>query len=178
MVNRKLKIFGITTLALLILVGVVSASTESHALVTKGISLANSKQYDDALSNFNRAINLDPQDAEAWYFKGLALTQEFKIKEANAAFDQALLLNPNYSSYYISKSLGLYMQGKYTDAENYVDKSLVLNPNDSVGWGVKGIIAEAKGDKAVAIFAYNKANEPGKGRHSKSFIIQMVELND
>jgi Flp pilus assembly protein TadD len=34
---------------------------------------------------------------------------------------------------------------------------LVLNPNDAVGWGAKGIIAEAKGDKAVAIFAYNKA---------------------
>jgi Flp pilus assembly protein TadD len=34
---------------------------------------------------------------------------------------------------------------------------LVLNPNDSVGWGSKGIIDEAKGDKAVAIFAYDKA---------------------
>ena len=49
------------------------------------------------------------------------------------------------------------MQGKYAGAESYVDKGLVLNPNDSVGWGAKGIIAEAKGDKAVAIFAYNKA---------------------
>ena len=80
-VNRKLKIFEITTLALLLLAGIVSASPESHALVTKGISLANSKQYDDAISYFNRAISLDPQDAEAWYFKGLALTQEFKKKK-------------------------------------------------------------------------------------------------
>ena len=111
-VNRKLKIYGITTLALLILAGIVSASTESHALVTKGIRLANSKQYDDAISNFNRAISLDPQNAEAWYFKGLALTQDFKIKEANAAFDRAFLLNPNYSNYYISKGFGLYKQGK------------------------------------------------------------------
>ncbi len=41
--------------------------------------------------------------------------------------------------------------------ESYVYKGLVLNPNDSVGWGAKGIIAKAKGYKAVAIFAYDKA---------------------
>ena len=43
-VNRKLKIFEITTLALSLLACIVYASPESHALVTKGISLANSKQ--------------------------------------------------------------------------------------------------------------------------------------
>ena len=69
-INRKLKIYGITISALFLLADIVSASTESHAFVTKGISLANSKQYDDAISNFNRAINLDPQDFEAWYLKG------------------------------------------------------------------------------------------------------------
>ena len=51
----------------------------------------------------------------------------------------------------------MYKQGKYASAESYVDKGLVLNPNYSVGWDAKGIIAEAKGDKPVAIFAYNKA---------------------
>jgi hypothetical protein len=38
-VNRKLKIYGITTLALLLLAGIVSASTESHALEIKSISI-------------------------------------------------------------------------------------------------------------------------------------------
>ena len=49
------------------------------------------------------------------------------------------------------------MQGKNKDAENYVDKGLVLDPNNSVGWGVKGIIAEVKGDKTGAIVDYNRA---------------------
>jgi tetratricopeptide (TPR) repeat protein len=94
LVNRKLKIFGIITLALLLLVGIVSASQESQALVKKGNILGVAKQYDDAISNYDKAISLDPQDADVWYYKGLVLTQEFKINEANAAMDHALLLNP------------------------------------------------------------------------------------
>jgi Flp pilus assembly protein TadD len=49
------------------------------------------------------------------------------------------------------------MQGKNDEAENYVDKGLVLNSNNSVGWGAKGDIADAKEDKAGAIFDYYKA---------------------
>ena len=65
MVNRKFKIFGITTLALLLLAGIVSASQESHALVIKGVGLNGAKQYDDGVLTFNKAIRLDPQDADA-----------------------------------------------------------------------------------------------------------------
>jgi tetratricopeptide (TPR) repeat protein len=38
-------------------------------------------KYDDAISNFNKAIGLDPQDSTAWYYKAMALTQESKIKK-------------------------------------------------------------------------------------------------
>ncbi len=85
LVNRKLKIFGITIIALLLLVGVVSASQESHALVIKGVDQNNAKKYDDAISNFNKAIGLDPQDTDAWFYEGVALSQEHKISEANPA---------------------------------------------------------------------------------------------
>jgi hypothetical protein len=57
LVNRKLKIFGIITLTFLLLVGIVSASQESHALVTKGLDQFNARQYDDAISTFNKAIS-------------------------------------------------------------------------------------------------------------------------
>ena len=74
--------------------------------------LADSKQYDDAISTYNKAISLDPQDAEAWFDNGTVLIEEFKTNEANAAIDHALLLNPNESNYNVEKGIVLGMQGK------------------------------------------------------------------
>jgi len=59
--------------------------------------------------------------------------------------------------YNVGKCLILSKQGRYEDAENYADKSLMLDPNNFFGWNAKGIIDEAKGDKAAAIFDCNKA---------------------
>ena len=157
LVKRKFKIFGIAILAFLLLVSIVSASQESQALVKKGVDLHNAKQYDDAISNFDKAIGLDPQDADAWYHKGVDLDLEFKSNEANVAMDHALLLNPNNSMYNMGKSLILIEQGKYDDAEGYADKSLMLDPNNAFGWDAKGIIDQAKGDTAGAIFDYKRA---------------------
>ena len=39
------------------------------------------------------------------------------------------------------------------------DKGLMLNPKNAIGWGVKGIIAESKGDRTAANFHYDKAIE-------------------
>ena len=129
----------------------------------KGVDLNNATKYDDAISNFNKAIGLDPQDSAAWFYKGTALVQESKIKKADAATDHALLLNPDNSNYNIAKGLLLAMQCKNDEAENYVDKGLVLNSNNSVGWGAKGDIAESKGDKAGAILDYYKAMKLNPG---------------
>jgi Flp pilus assembly protein TadD len=85
-------------------VGIVSASQESQALVATEIEQNAAKQYDDAILTFNKAISLDPKDADAWYYKGMALGSEFKINEANAAIDHALLflfhpINMYYTSH-------------------------------------------------------------------------------
>jgi protein O-GlcNAc transferase len=175
LVNNKLKIFGMTTIALLLLVGIVSASQESHALVIKGVDLNNAKKYDDAISNFNKAIDLDPQDSAAWFYKGAVLVQESKIKEADEAIDHALLLNPANSNYNVAKGLVLAMQGKNDEAENYANKGLVLNSNNSVGLGAKGDVAEAKGDKARVIFDYYKAMKLSPGNIASLNELQKLE---
>ena len=93
------------------------------------------------------------------------------IQLISLAIDHVLLLDPDNSNYNVAKGLVLAMQGKNDEAENYVDKGLVLNSNNSVGWGAKGNIAEAKGDKAGAIFDYYKAIKLNTGN-----IVSLNEL--
>jgi tetratricopeptide (TPR) repeat protein len=46
---------------------------------TAGVALNNSEKYKDAITNFDKAIKLNPKYAEAYYNKGIALSWLDKI---------------------------------------------------------------------------------------------------
>jgi len=48
-----------------------------------------------AISDFRKAIEIDPANAEAWVYLGVALRNDKKEDEARKAFSRALELNPN-----------------------------------------------------------------------------------
>jgi len=51
--------------------------------------------YDVAASDFRKAIELDPKDAQAYLWLGLTLRKQNKNAEARQAFQKSLELNPN-----------------------------------------------------------------------------------
>jgi tetratricopeptide (TPR) repeat protein len=46
-------------------------------------------QYDKALTCYDRALELKPDDAYAWYSKGITLSNMKRYREANQSFDRA-----------------------------------------------------------------------------------------
>jgi tetratricopeptide (TPR) repeat protein len=48
-----------------------------------------------AIPDFRKAIEIDPQNAEAWVYLGVALRMDKKEDDARRAFNKALELNPN-----------------------------------------------------------------------------------
>lgn len=54
------------------------------------------RDYNKSIECYERAIQEDPQFAEAWYNKGTALCMLGKYEDAIKAFDKALESNPTY----------------------------------------------------------------------------------
>jgi tetratricopeptide (TPR) repeat protein len=52
--------------------------------------------YNDQILAFDRAIEIEPKNDEAWFNKGFALGGIGKYDEAIAAFDQVSAINPQY----------------------------------------------------------------------------------
>ena len=50
-------------------------------------------RYKEALSGYDRALELDPQDAAAWNNKGLVLVKLGHYKEALSCYDRARRLD-------------------------------------------------------------------------------------
>ncbi len=58
----------------------------------KGIEFAENEQFEEALSAFDRAIQVDPEYALAWYNRGHALRALGRDEEADAAYEKAISL--------------------------------------------------------------------------------------
>ena len=50
--------------------------------------------HSELLQVFGKAIEINPQDADAWYNKGVALYNLGRYEEAIKAYDEAIKLNP------------------------------------------------------------------------------------
>jgi tetratricopeptide (TPR) repeat protein len=75
------------------------AAAQSSADLTKeGIKLFESGQAEEALVPLNRAIELDPKNAQAYNNRGRALAATHDEKGALADYEKAMQLDPKYSS--------------------------------------------------------------------------------
>ena len=58
------------------------------------------KQYKEAIADYDKAIELNPKDAKAYYNRGNAKHQLKQYKEAIADYDKAIELNPKDANAY------------------------------------------------------------------------------
>ena len=66
-------------------------------LVSQGVDLANSNDYENALSKYKTALDLDDGCIAAWIAQGIAHANTRQYNEAIKNFTKALELNPNHS---------------------------------------------------------------------------------
>ena len=63
-------------------------------LLKNGKSLLDSGNYEKALSFFEQALLIKPNDAEIWNFKGVALRSLGRYDEAIECFNKSLEIDP------------------------------------------------------------------------------------
>jgi Flp pilus assembly protein TadD len=72
-----------------------SGSAESHLRL--GVALGQQSQFDEALAQFRKALELKPDYAEAHYNMGFALQKKGSWKDAMAHYETAIQLKPDYA---------------------------------------------------------------------------------
>ena len=54
--------------------------------------------FDGAIADISRAIELDPKVAAAYYWRGLAKRAKQDLMGANADFDRAIAIDPKFAN--------------------------------------------------------------------------------
>ena len=68
--------------------------TEIESLIQKGITNINNGNFEDALSYFEQALLLKPDDPDLWNQKGVALRSLGRYDEASECYNKSLQLDP------------------------------------------------------------------------------------
>lgn len=114
------------------------------------------KDYDRAIADYDKAIEIDPSYSLAYSLRGLAYAGKGEHDRAIADYDKALLMRP-YIVTYLNRGKSYFAKGDYDRALADYNKALELDPADPEAYCGRGDAYKGKGDEARATDEYRAA---------------------
>lgn len=170
----------------------------SQAVIKEGLStdIITGEQYRDlgdlkqesdpqgARSDYDRAIALNPQDANAYNNRGVLKDDKFDDPQgALSDYNQAIILNPQYSSAYFNRGASKHYQlNDYQGALSDYDRAIFLNPQYTDAYRNRGSLKHNQlNDYQDALSDYDRAislnPEDTKAYNNRGYL-KHAKLND
>jgi tetratricopeptide (TPR) repeat protein len=131
--------------------------------VTLGVIRAGTGEAERALADFDRALALDPADADAVREKAAALQALGRTSEAEALFRRAVELQPRYWGNYSHLGAFYYRHARYREAEAAFRKVIELVPDSPRGYASLGAVLHEAGGRdpeAISVLERSMALAP------------------
>jgi tetratricopeptide (TPR) repeat protein len=103
-------------------------SAEAHVMM--GTTYLTINEYDKALKEFKRAVELNPKLPSVNSFYGQTLTRMGDTEEAMAAFRRELEINPNDFDSCLQMGILLKQNQKLDEARDYFRRALTVRPSE------------------------------------------------
>src|SRR5262249_11932719 len=106
-----------------------------HSLL--GYVYAQKQQYEQAIAEEERAIALDPNNADSYARQADVLNNAGRPEDARRSMEQAMRLNPHYPPWYLAEvGRAYYATGRYAEASAVLQQAVDRNPNQSLAQGL------------------------------------------
>jgi tetratricopeptide (TPR) repeat protein len=107
--------------------GAFSSSNKSNRYFNLAMKAINSKKWDIAISELNKAIELNPNDAKLYRFRGAVYASIGNHDNAIKDYNKALEINPKYGDVFGTRAVSWYYKGIYNNALADIQKCQDLN---------------------------------------------------
>jgi tetratricopeptide (TPR) repeat protein len=130
-----------------------------HAKIFYEQGLINYQQtkYKDAIQKFSKAIQVNPNFAQAYNQRGNAYYRLHNYEKSQADSSEAIRLNPRDVNAYYDRGFSLYTLGNYNGAIADYNQAIQLNPNSANFYYARGLARSKIKEKQAAIEDLNKA---------------------
>jgi tetratricopeptide (TPR) repeat protein len=111
----------------------LNAPKEAKKAYEKGEAAMSESKWPAAQKNFEKAVAVYPQYAQAWCDLGEALHSQAQSKEARAAWERALQADPKYLKTYLQSARLALEERRLQDALEITDRAILQNPIEFPG---------------------------------------------
>jgi len=110
----------------------------AQAYYNRGLVYYEEDQYDEAISNYTKAIEINPRYAAAYYYRGLAYyykdhwiyyNYKGKYDQAISDLNKAIELNSRFAEAYYNRGLVYAEKRQYEQAISDYNKAIEINPH-------------------------------------------------
>ena len=115
------------------------------------------KDYIGAISNYTKALELNPQLAKAYLTRGFARNELGNKPGAIDDYTQAIKINSNDALTYSIRGITYFELGNNKSAVKDYTQAIKINPNDALTYSVRGLAYFKLGNNKSAIADYNQA---------------------
>jgi tetratricopeptide (TPR) repeat protein len=112
---------------------------------------------EEALANWDSALEIKPDLQEAWYNRGVTLLYLRRYEEAIASFDKTLEFKPNDHEVWHIRGILLWTLGRLEEALTSFDKATEFKPDFSEAWIYRGAALLTLGRLEEAIASFDQA---------------------
>lgn len=108
-------------------VNTMTVPKEAREAFEKGRKAGTEKQFDEAVTQLNKAVAAYPQYAAAWSLLGEIHRLQNQFEPAKAEYAKALAADPKFVSPYFGLAAIAIIENKWTDAAQLTDQLIQLN---------------------------------------------------
>jgi tetratricopeptide (TPR) repeat protein len=85
--------------------------------------------YEEAINCCDKALEINPQDVDAWGNRGISYAKLYRYNEAIECFAKIIEINPSNSKAWFAKGNALASMGKYEEAIKCFDEAIAIDPS-------------------------------------------------
>lgn len=151
----------IASLLLLVFCFTTTFSQNIDDYIKRGVNKFNSKDYQGATAEFESALKLNPNSAEANYNLGNVKLELGDTKAAVALYSKAIKASSKSIELYLNRGFAYMKMSDYKSAISDFSKAIEIKPTDYNGYFNRGVAKNKSGDKTGACKDWTKAASLG-----------------
>ncbi len=132
---------------------------KAYEALYRGLSAADKGDFDKAIQNYDKAIELKPDFFGAYNNRGVAYVAKRDFDKAIQNYDKAIELKPDYADAYYNRGIAYVAKRDFDKAIQNYDKAIELKPDYAKAYNNRGVAYGKKRDFDKAIQNYDKAIE-------------------
>jgi tetratricopeptide (TPR) repeat protein len=112
------------------------------------------EQFDQTISKWTKALEIDPEDADAYYNRGLTYNVMGEWDQAISDFTKSLEIRPGNADALFNRGIAYEEKGQWWQAISDYNETLEAEPEDAAAWYRKGGALRNAGKDYDAMKAY------------------------